>query len=311
MAREMNQKQSTGPQMYINPYANIESLKCLKINFHTHGAIGANEHGFHTLDEIKSFYKELGFHAVCITNIDEYTETGHLSDSLYFMPGVEYGGARHMLTIGVRESFHACSHQEAIDKTKAAGGFTVLAHPNWMRQGYWPRQELDCLTGFIGIEVINMLIARFSGSALGTDAWDHLLSSGKLVWGFGNDDFVRFNDAGRSFNYVFAEKCDDAAIQDAVYRGRFVASTGLLLEYLVLEGDTIQVMAKHPVETYDNMLTYRFVGEEGEVKTTATADRASYTLHGEKYIRVEVESPNGMRLFCQPVYNSTRLRKNF
>ena len=71
-----------------------------------------------------------------------------------------------MLTIGITQSLHEHTNQKAIEMTNEMGGFVVLAHPNWGRQGYWPLNELLSLKGYIGIEVINQLIYRLSDQAL-------------------------------------------------------------------------------------------------------------------------------------------------
>lgn len=96
------------------------------------------------------------------------------------IPGIEYSNTGHMLNIGVNTSLHEHDHQRSIDITNKKGGFTILAHPNWGKKGYWPTNRLLELKGYKGIEVINMLIYRLSGSGLATDAWDYLLSQGYL-----------------------------------------------------------------------------------------------------------------------------------
>ena len=88
----------------------------------------------------------------------------------------------------------------------------------------------------------------------------------------------------------------------AVESGALCASTGLLPEYLLLEGDTIRVKAKYPVETYVDTFTYRFLTAGGKVLSVQQAQEARYTLSGESYVRVEVQGENGAMLFFQPVY---------
>jgi hypothetical protein len=48
--------------------------------------------------------------------------------------------------------------------------------------------------------------------------------------------------------------------------------------------------------------TYRFISEEGIVKTSTASD-AFLELRNEKYIRVEVIAEQGAMLFTQPVWN--------
>jgi len=53
---------------------------------------------------------------------------------------------------------------------------------------------MAALKGYTGIEIFDSVIYRLNGSGLATDAWDFLLSQGKLVWKFGDDDFHRWYD---------------------------------------------------------------------------------------------------------------------
>ena len=155
---------------YKNPYGDLEGGKWIKANFHTHAGTGEGTCGRHPINEVLDLYRALGYGAVCISNHDVYTDTSAFSDdNLYLVQGVEYSPAEHMLTIGVNKSLHGLPHQDAIDETVKQGGFAVLNHPNWPRKESWPRDKIDALRGYAGIEVINMLVYRLSGSGRATD----------------------------------------------------------------------------------------------------------------------------------------------
>ncbi len=184
-----------------------------------------------------------------------------------------------------------------------------MCHPNWQRKEYFPMSKMNALTGFTGIEIINMLIYRLNGSGLATDAWDSLLSQGKLVYGFGNDDFHEFHDAGRSANIIYVKEAGFNGIKKAVQNGEFIATTGLYLDYLSLENNTITVKAKFPTDTYIDTFTYRFIGENGTVLKTEHCTLATYCLTDEPYVRVEATAENGFMMFTQPVYNECLFKK--
>ena len=297
--------------MYVNPYANLTEARPLRVNFHTHAGTGPNTCGRNPIDQVAERYRELGYDALCLSNHDLYTDaSSYTDDKMTLLDGVEYSPRAHMLTVGIRRSLHELEHQPAIDETRKDGGFVILCHPNWQHKEYWPWADLDRLTGYLGIEVINQLIYRLSGSGLAADTWDHLLSSGRLVYGFGNDDFHLYSDAGRSWNWIYAASPAYPDIREAVEAGRFTASTGLTLDRLTLDDeDTVTVRARHMKDSYVDTFTYRFVTDGGRVSAVVTGQEACFTLTGESYVRVEVIGENGSMLFTQPVYDPDRLKR--
>ena len=298
--------------MFINPYQNLSGGKWCKANFHTHAGTEPGSCGQNPIDMVTQVYRECGFDILCLSNHDVFIDSSDFSDGkLLMIPGVEYtrSDSCHMLTIGVCVSLHELDHQPAIDETVKAGGFAVLCHPNWPYREHWKVEDIDMLTGYTGIEVMNMLIYRLEGSGLATDVWDHLLSQGKLVYGFGSDDFHAYFDAGRSFNLIYCDRRDYTSMKAAIDKGAFCASTGLYLEYLKIEGNTMHVKAAYPIETHANIFTYRFVGEHGKVLSEQKGSSAQYGLTDEKYVRVEAIGENGAMLFTQPVYREEALKK--
>lgn len=289
--------------MYNNPYQNLQDGKWRKTNFHTHAGTGPDTCGSNPVDLVTDLYRLSDYDILCISNHDKFSDTREFTDDKILMiPGVEYSQNEHMLTIGVNKSLHEYDHQTAIDMTKDMGGFTIMCHPNWIKKEYWEWEKLENITGYMGIEVINMLIYRLKGSGLASDTWDYLLSKGKLVYGFGNDDFHRYSDTGRSFNLIYCTELSYDSMKNALDNGVFCASTGLAPEYLTLEGNTIKVKAKFSVDSYIETFTYRFVTENGKILSVQNGYDAQYKLNGEKYVRVEVVGENGAMLFFQPVY---------
>ena len=293
--------------MYKNPYQNLKEGKWYKTNFHTHAGTGAGTCGSNPVDKVVELYSMNNYDMLCISNHDIFTDTtAFTSDKIMMIPGVEYSqqGKEHILTIGVDRSLHEYNNQAAIDMTNEMGGFSIICHPNWEYKEWWSRENMLALKGYVGMEVINMLIYRLSGSGLAADTWDYLLSQGRLIYGFGNDDFHIPSDAARSFNMIYCAEKSFSAMKTAVESGAVCASSGLAPDYLQLEDNIIKVKAKFLTETYVDAFTYRFITKNGKVLSVQNGSEAEYELSGEKYVRVEVIGENGALLFFQPVYLS-------
>lgn len=300
--------------MYINPYEDwTESTLWLKGNLHTHAGTGPNTCGCNDLEEVIRLYKTAGYGVLVITNHDIYTDTRMLAEKydLLMVNGVEYSQGEHMLNIHIREAMFG-THQEAIDRTGEQGGFTVINHPNWDsgRPLHWLREDIEKLTGFAGLEVYNGVIQRLKGSGIATDVWDYLLSKGRLVWGFGTDDFHQWFDMARSFTLFGLQSHDRCGLLEAVEAGRLVASTGLQLQKLTLKGDVLTVDASS-MNGHHGPMEYRFIGENGQLLHSEVSEtEAAYTLRGDElYVRVEAVNAYGAMLWTQPVYDGGRMCK--
>lgn len=291
--------------MYHNPYQDLDNGRWMKSNFHTHAGTGYRTCGTNRAEETSELYRAAGYQFLTISNHNLFTDTSPLSDEkLLMIKGVEYTQEAHMLNIGCNASYHEDDYQTAIDKTAADGGFSVMCHPNWIRKEFWTWKQLLELKGYCGIEVYNGVIYRLTGSGLAADTWDHLLSNGRMVFGFGSDDTHAYFDIGRAYNLIYCREQTWEAMNAAIQSGQFCASTGLKPVYCKLEGDVLKVKAEFVTSTYVDTFTYRFITENGKLLSTQVGSAAEYRLSGEKYVRVEVMGENGALLFFQPIYRT-------
>ena len=289
--------------MYINPYESTENSVWRKANFHTHSGTGPNTCGCHSPEEVVGLYREYRYDFLCLSNHNLYRDYSNYSDKqIVLVDGVEYTSDVHMLTIGVRKNLIELPLQQAIDRTCEAGGFVVLNHPNWPEKGSFSPGLMNALTGYTGIEVLNWVCFRLSGSGRATDIWDAMLTAGKLITGFANDDFHAICDGGNYFNLIACEEKNYASMKNAIDENRICASSGLYPVYHLLEGDILRVKAMYPIRTYLENYVYTFVGPNGVVLSEQTGAEASYKLRGEDYVRVEVRGEGGQMIFFQPVY---------
>ena len=296
--------------MYVNPYEKLTDAVWRKANFHTHSGTGPNTCGKHSPEEVVGLYREAGYDLLCLSNHNEFRSFSNYSDEqLTLIDGVEYTSDIHMLTIGIQENLISLPVQKAINRTKELGGFTILCHPNWPRKAYFSPEMMLELTGYMGIEVLNAVCFRLSGSGRATDVWDALLTAGKLVTGFANDDFHMIADGGRFFNLIACEEKMYDSMKQAICENAVCASSGLYPVYHRLENGVLQVKAALPIESYLDNYEYIFVGPNGKILDRQVGTEASYSLCDEEYVRVEVRAEGGQLLFFQPVYKEGTLTR--
>jgi len=294
--------------MYINPYEKLDNAVWHKANFHTHSGTGPRTCGVHSPEEVTGLYKEYGYGFLCISNHNEFRSFQNYADErMTLIDGVEYTSDIHMLTVGIRENLISLPVQEAIERTNQLGGFTILCHPNWPKKATFSPEMMLELTGYMGLEALNAVCFRLSGSGRATDVWDALLSAGKLVTGFANDDFHAMADGGRFFNLIACEEKSYGAMKQAIVDNVICASSGLYPVYHRLEEGTLRVKAALPIESYLENYEYTFVGPNGEILSKQVGAEASYKLAGEDYVRVEVSAEGGQLLLFQPVYKEGTL----
>jgi len=295
--------------MFVNPYEKVikEKGQWLRSNFHTHTGTGPNTCGANAIDDVIAAYKEANYDVLTISNHDLFSDVQEYQKKhdIVLINGFEFSTHPHMLCIGNTSVIKDCSHQEVIDECRKQGGFVILCHPNWKRKEYLPWNEAEAMTGYTGVEIYNSVIFRLDGSGLATDTWDFLLSRGKLVWGFANDDFHKWHDLAKSWTMIYAEK-NKESVRRSIDSGSTYVSTGLILREFTFENGTIKVLASAK-DTYVKDYRYIFIGENGKILKDQTGEYGEYKMEGsELYVRVQVISEHGAMLWTQPIYDSDR-----
>ena len=302
--------------MYYNPYEIItnetnKNMQWMKSNFHMHAGVGIKgDCGEFPTREVVDAYAQAGYKVLAVTNHNTHIPYATERDDISLINGVEYSHIAHMVLLGT-DRFEDINHQEAIDRTVANGGFVVLCHPNWYWENreHWSLEMLEQVTGYTGLEIINMGAYNpnnwGSGSGLALDKWDYLLTAGRKVWGFGTDDFHYWNDMDKAFNMIYAKSGAYADVKEAVEFGRFYVSTGVVeLERFSFKGGRISVKAKLAIPTYSDTFEYRFIGTGGKLLYEVTGRDAEYMVDpAERYVRVEVTVDYGAKIYLQPVLN--------
>ena len=176
-----------------------------------------------------------------------------------------------------------------IPRTHAAGGFVYLAHPALLNSApRWLAGKLP-LRQFDGLEIMNGLKLSRSEPADATPLWDSLLTMGYRLWGLADDDAHLEVGSGDSYPFTAFDMLltDDPSPQgflEALRRGSFYASTGLLVARIEVVDDTLRV----DVPDAERL---RFIGRGGRVLLDAPGPRADYVVRGsEAYVRVEASA---------------------
>jgi hypothetical protein len=291
--------------LIINPYS--RGGNWLKGNLHTHTENSTCGH--YSLEQVLHMYKsfKMKYDFLAITDHCQLTEIGSYvyDDEMILFAGTEYK-AGDFQTLGINigkyedDQCNYSNHQQLFDEVEKQGGINIICHPHAFNDDYWPAEKLLKLSNYTGIEIFNNNVKYDNkGRAVAVDLWDELLSNGKRVFGFANDDMHIFQRCGGAFNLVLAPEKSSAAILEALKRGSFYGSTGILLDLIDVDDSVITVNLKHthiPAE-------FTYIGHEGRILKRCYGISASYDCTGtEGYIRVEVKREDGAAAWTQPFW---------
>jgi hypothetical protein len=206
----------------------------------------------------------------------------------------------------------------SLEESQRLGGIAQLNHPNFHYSA-----GAALITELAGRGVALLEIANESSdsnnegdaSHPSTEAlWDSALSAGARIYGVATDDAHHYHDAeavrakGQSaypgdlgFIMVRAEK-DAQKIREAILRGDFYSSTGVLLRRAEGGPEALEVeVLPEPGRSYH----ISFIGQEGKLLGELEGPSARFPLSRLKkggYVRARVEDDRGRRAWVQPVW---------
>lgn len=302
--------------MLKNPYTGVDFGVVRLANFHTHAGTGPNTCGAYEIPDVLGAYRDTGYSILTISNHNLYTDPAPYADcGMCLVRGYEYTtGTVHMVCVGT-DKVEMSSHQAAVDSARADGGFAILCHPNWFNgKETLPLEYVYNTRRYLGMEILNggceEINPPYNGTpstGLATDVYDEVLSSGRLVWAFGSDDFHRWRHFARAWNVYFCDKTEESVIA-ASKAGRLYVSTGLILTDLDYDGKYIRVSARH-IRNYRDIVRYRFIGKHGHILAEVNGESATYRTCGdEEYVRIEAVNSTGAMLWTQPLYDPEKLK---
>ncbi|MGL4874498.1 MAG: hypothetical protein ACRC30_07610 [Clostridium sp.] len=290
----------------INPYDYEGTF--LKGNLHTH--TDNSPCGHYSLEKVIEMYTgykmKYDFLSITdhmlITNLEKFKDR----EDIILLEGVEFKkGEKQSLGINVLEYYddgeNYSNQNNLFKRVSESNGINIICHPHLKTLDYWTYDELMKLDNYTGIEIFNNNVRMdCKGIALATDLWDKLLSSGKKVYGFANDDMHIFSRAGGAYNYVLAKKKSKEAILEGIKRGSFYSSFGVKIKDIKIEGNIISLKKDDDRVPY---VFFKFIGKNGEVLKEEKGIESSYIIKGDEgYVRVEVYREDGAKAWTQPFF---------
>lgn len=286
-----------------NPYAGMKKGTWLRGNLHAHTTASD---GQQPVQKVIDDYAALGHDFLMISDHDIVTGAKDYAKldarGLVLIPGNEISNrGPHLLHVNATQFVAPDGdRQKVVDAINAGPGFAVFNHPNWLADfNHCSIENLALWHGYVGIEIFNGVIGRLDGSPLATDKWDKLLSAGRRIWGFANDDSHAAKiDLGLGWNVVATANRSVRGILTALRRGSFYASTGVTITDIAVQGNRILVQTKDA----DRIVAVRDVGKE-----FAWTDAKTLTVEvpaGAKYVRFECRGRGGRTAWTQPFFVS-------
>lgn len=205
-------------------------------------------------------------------------------------------------------------YKDTLKATKALGGIAMLNHPNFHYSADSALVTALAKSGLVLMEVANEAIdSNNEGDAThpSTEAlWDEVLSAGGRIYGTATDDAHHYNDAkaviaagkiahtgDRGFVMVQAHKTR-ASIMEALRRGTFYSSSGLVLGDVRVEGKTLVIEA----QPGGAPLVGEFIGPHGKILKKLEGERLTFKLDGlAGYVRARVSNKTG-KAWTQPIF---------
>jgi hypothetical protein len=237
----------------LNPYEALTGGVWLKGNLHLHTTQSDGRAAPQTMIDR---FAALGYGFLMFSDHDVYTSEQAYRQwnnrGLVLIPGNELAGGAHLLHVDADRAVPSRpSRQEIINEINAAyretgRGFAVVNHPDWESKfDHCTIEQLREWTGYLGMEIYNGVIGRLDGSAYALNKWDMLLSEGRRIWGFANDDCHREDEIGLGWNVAYVRERSVAAVVEALRRGRFYCSTGVVITAIEADGAAIRIVTEN------------------------------------------------------------------
>jgi hypothetical protein len=316
---------------------------------HAHANWGVPQLPTTSPDVVVRWYREHNYNFVSVTDLNYYTPPEGLKalfdapGRFLVVPGTEPSkdpiqpGNKIVDTIGIGikgpvdaptgDTVTAVLESEA-KAIRKAGGLPIAAHPN-LTYALTASDLLtsDQTTGPRFFEVWNtepgMNNLGGGGKPSTEQIWDQVLSAGRLMYAVAVDDSHHFYDfissrqsgsplsnPGKAWIEVRAGELSVPALMEAMNRGDFYATTGVVLTSYEVSGSGIKIGLSDQTRDLGwsapgaNPQLYRteFIGRDGKRLKLDESLNPVYEFTGaELYVRARITSSDGLLAWTQPV----------
>jgi hypothetical protein len=299
-------------------------MRWYKGNTHTHTL---NSDGDSTPDDVVRWYREHAYQFLVLTDHNFLTRVEglnalHGADERFLVikgdevSSVSSGKPVHVCGLDLDRQITAQSGssvvevlQRSVDAIRGASGVPAINHANF--QWALTTDDLRQVKNNKLFEIYNghPTVNNLGGGGVPglEEIWDRLLSSGQLLYGIAVDDAHTFKQPGnplvagpgRGWVMVRAPRLESGALLEAMERGDFYASTGVVLDDVTVTRTDMTVKVKpEPSSKY----RIQFIGQAGKLLREVPEGSASYAFSGDEgYVRAKVLESNGRTAWCQPV----------
>lgn len=322
----------------MNQYMFAEKGNWYKGNLHSHTT---NSDGKMTPSEAIKLYKSYGYHFICLSEHDVYTDLREQfdSDDFILLPGVEasvqlinkektgllkthhihgiLGNEKMQKEAGEKlfkpgekltppvyiEKWNGSeAAQKLSDLLHEKGCFTTYNHPIWSRV---EMEEVINLKNVWAIEVYNYGTVVECGEGEDTTFWDAMLRKGTHIHGFASDDNhnpPKFFDSLGGYVMVRSEELSHEAIVNHLLNGDYYSSTGPEIYQWGIQDGKVFVECSDAERI--NFIAGGTIGSSETVLMHTNPIRYAYhELKGnETYIRVECIDYKGRKAWTNVLW---------
>ncbi len=315
------------PRHYGFEVPDVRGMRWYKGNTHAHTL---ESDGDSSPEYVARWYQEHGYNFLVLSDHNVLTDPAalaHLVDSAFILiPGEEVTSSFERKPVHVNGLNIArlvdpqvgpslvATIQANVDAVREAEGVPHVNHPNY--RWAFGAAEIAQVENDRLLEIYNghpLVHNEGGGGSPGLEAiWDELLTAGKRIFGIAVDDAHHFQgefsaarvNPGRGWVSVKAASLSPDAILGSMERGLFYASTGVVLEDVIVTSDRIEVWIE--IEG-DFKYTTTFFGDGGRELLSVGGSPAVYELDGTvSYVRARVDDSSGARAWVQPVFVTRR-----
>ncbi|NQV14207.1 CehA/McbA family metallohydrolase [bacterium] len=324
-------------------------------NTHAHTVICG--HADSSPEVVASWYHDHGYNFLILSEHNHFIDPDSVGmppekrQDYILIPGEEISGPQIVHTTAMNIGGLVTSNkklekkseilQNHVDVTLAAGGNTILNHPNYVytvsADDILPVKRLYLFELFNGHPYVNN--AGDDEHPSTETLWDDLLTKGMIIYGVSSDDAHHFSEIdtqysnpGRGWVMVKTTKLSPGKISKAMQQGLFYASNGVMLKrysrskrrYLIevdldktlKELDSPDIHGKR-ISTGEPGFFIEFIGPGGEILSVSKSPKASYAVnHSAAYVRGKItfrrkHQDGGMEEFYawgQPVFTDGRTK---